>query len=123
MQDLGKVDIEPDTQKLDLALSRSPSKNRPEDNAAIIKENRAYIDGCFDMIHSGHYNAIRQAKQKCKVLVVGVNSDEEILKTKGPSILTEDERAEIIRSCRWVDEVAEATEYSVSEEILDRYNC
>jgi len=57
------------------------------------------------------------------VLVVGVNSDEEILRTKGPSILTTAERSEIIRSCRWVDEVAEGTEYSVSTEILDRYSC
>lgn len=23
---------------------------------------RAYLDGCFDIMHSGHYNAIRQAK-------------------------------------------------------------
>ena len=23
---------------------------------------RGYIDGCFDIMHSGHYNAIRQAR-------------------------------------------------------------
>jgi ethanolamine-phosphate cytidylyltransferase len=75
------------------------------------------------MIHSGHYNAIRQAKALCDVLVVGVNSDAEILKTKGPSILNQRERAEIISSCRWVDEVAEGTPYSVNVEVLDQYNC
>lgn len=42
---------------------------------------------------------------------------------KGPTILSTKERSDIIRSCRWVDEVAEGTEYSVSEEVLDRYNC
>lgn len=26
---------------------------------------RGYIDGCFDIMHSGHYNAIRQA---CHIL-------------------------------------------------------
>ena len=44
---------------------------------------RAYIDGCFDVMHSGHYNAIRQAKTLCDVLVVGVHSDKEIKKHKG----------------------------------------
>lgn len=37
--------------------------------------------------------------------------------------MTTKERADIVRSCRWVDEVAEGTEYSVSVEVLDRYNC
>jgi ethanolamine-phosphate cytidylyltransferase len=87
------------------------------------KPVRIYIDGCFDLIHSGHYNAIRQAKLLGDVLVVGVNSDAEILKNKGPAVLNEKERANILRACKWVDEIAEATEYSVSEETLDRYNC
>lgn len=28
---------------------------------------RGYIDGCFDIMHSGHYNAIRQAKVRARV--------------------------------------------------------
>ena len=63
------------------------------------------MDGCFDLIHSGHYNALRQAKTLGDILVVGVISDEQVTKYKGPSILTWNERAEIIRSCKWVDEV------------------
>lgn len=35
---------------------------------------RAYVDGAFDLIHSGHYNAIRQASFICDELVVGVNA-------------------------------------------------
>jgi len=84
---------------------------------------RIYVDGALDLIHSGHYNALRQAKSLGDILVVGVNSDEEILKNKGPTILTCKERADIIRSCKWVDEVYEGTEYTVTEEILDRYKC
>ena len=52
-----------------------------------------------------------------------MNSDEEILKNKGPSVLTTKERADIIRACKWVDEVGEGTEYTVTEETLDRFNC
>ena len=75
------------------------------------------------MIHSGHYNAIRQAKALGDILVMGVNSDAEILKNKGPCVLTCRERADILRSCKWIDEVHEDTEYTVTVEILDRYNC
>ena len=57
------------------------------------------------------------------MLVLGINSDEEILKNKGPSILTCRERSEIARACKWVDEVYEGTEYTVTVDILNRYNC
>lgn len=81
------------------------------------------MDGCFDLIHSGHYNAIRQAKALGDILVAGVNSDAEILKNKGPTVLNCKERADILRACKWVDEVHEDTEYTVSVDTLDRYNC
>ena len=40
-------------------------------NVDLYRYDR-YVDGCFDIMHSGHYNAIRQAKRLCDVLVVGV---------------------------------------------------
>jgi ethanolamine-phosphate cytidylyltransferase len=55
--------------------------------------------------------------------VCGVNSDEEIMKNKGPSVLNCKERADILRACKWIDEVYEDTEYTVTVETLDRYNC
>ena len=64
---------------------------------------RVYIDGGFDLIHSGHYNAIRQAKAMCDYLVVGVASDPEILKNKGPTIMNIDERTEVMRHCKFAD--------------------
>jgi ethanolamine-phosphate cytidylyltransferase len=56
-------------------------------------------------------------------LVCGVNSDAEILKNKGPTVLTCNERADILRACKWIDEVNEDTEYTVTIATLDRYNC
>jgi len=44
-------------------------------------------------------------------------------KQKGPTVLSGKERAAIIGACKWVDEVEPDTEYTVSEETLDRYNC
>lgn len=88
------------------------------------KSIRIYADGVFDLVHSGHFNAIRQAKKLGDVLVVGVNSDKDVLKSKGFSpIYTEEERAELIRGCKWVDEVIVGTKYCVDMELLNKYNC
>jgi ethanolamine-phosphate cytidylyltransferase len=38
-------------------------------------------------------------------LCVGINSDEEISKNKGPPVMNIDERAALIRACKWVNEV------------------
>ena len=46
------------------------------------KDVRVWVDGCFDMVHFGHANALRQAKQLGTKLIVGVHSDQEIAKHK-----------------------------------------
>lgn len=51
-----------------------------------------YMDGCFDLMHYGHANALRQAKALGDELVVGVISDEEIVVNKGPPVLSMQER-------------------------------
>lgn len=84
---------------------------------------RVYIDGGFDLLHSGHYNAIRQAKNMSDILVVGVNSDEDLLTNKGPTILNQEERAEILRHCKFVDEVVVGTDYTPDFELLKKLNC
>lgn len=85
--------------------------------------DRGYIDGAYDLVHSGHFNAIRQGSLAVHTLVVGPNADEDIMKFKGPTILTGQERAEIIRAVKWGDVVIPDTPYEVTEEILDTYNC
>ena len=50
------------------------------------KPVRVYMDGCFDMMHYGHCNALRQARALGDELVVGVVSDEEIIANKGPPV-------------------------------------
>ena len=65
-----------------------------------------YTQGTFDMFHIGHLNLIRNAKRHCDYLIVGVNKDElvESYKNKRPIIPLE-ERGEIVRAIRYVDEV------------------
>lgn len=56
------------------------------------KRVRVYMDGCFDLMHYGHANALRQAKALGDELFVGVVSDEQIIANKGPPVLSMEER-------------------------------
>jgi len=86
---------------------------------------RVYVDGCFDLMHSGHYNALRQAKLLFKncVLVAGVHSDAEITAAKGMPVFNNEERLDLVRACKWVDEVEFDTPYNPTIELLDRLEC
>lgn len=44
------------------------------------------------MMHFGHANSLRQAKALGQKLIVGVHTDAEITKHKGPPVFTEQER-------------------------------
>lgn len=59
---------------------------------------RVYMDGCFDMMHYGHCNALRQARALGDELVVGVVSDDEITANKGPPVTPLHERSSRIPS-------------------------
>lgn len=75
---------------------------------------RVYLDGCFDMMHYGHANALRQAKTAGDQLVVGLIPDSEILRNKGPPVLTEEERLVLVDAVKWVDEVITGVPYDLS---------
>jgi len=56
-------------------------------------------------------------------LIIGPNSDEEIERAKGPTILNGQERAEVLRALKWGEEVVVDTPYDPSIEVLDQFNC
>ena len=62
--------------------------------------------GVFDLFHIGHLNLIRRAKAQCGFLRIGVLSDQVVHEFKQiyPTI-PQDERMEILRALRDVDEV------------------
>jgi len=70
------------------------------------KYHRMYTSGCFDIFHQGHLNILKKTKALCDYLIVGVSTDELIIKSKGrPPIIPFEERISILESNRYVDEV------------------
>jgi glycerol-3-phosphate cytidylyltransferase len=64
-----------------------------------------YARGAFDLFHVGHLNIIRQARENCDHLIVGVVSDDVLARTKRLTpVVPLHERLEIVRAISGVDE-------------------
>ncbi len=83
-------------------------------------ESVVLANGCFDLLHVGHVRYLAAAKELGDVLVVGINSDRQVAKLKGPGrpAVPAEERAELIASLRSVDAVTIFDEPTVTELIL-----
>lgn len=67
-----------------------------------------YTTGVFDMFHIGHLNILRRAKEQCDYLIVGVSSDDLVLKDKNKiPMIPLSERMAIVESIKYVDQVVE----------------
>lgn len=70
---------------------------------------RGFICGVFDLFHYGHLLALKECRENCDYLVVGVNRAENIDPVINPGknkpIFPLLHRVEILKSCRFVDEV------------------
>jgi len=103
----------------DVNKNESIAVSRPLGGGSDGKGVRIYIDGCWDIMHSGHYNAIRQAKALGDILIVGVHSDEEIARNKREPVMNNEERMAMVKACKWTDETVFDVPYSPSVELID----
>lgn len=75
-----------------------------------------YVAGMFDIIHAGHIEILKRAKQMCDTLIVAVGTDEFMRwRKKRDSIIPYLDRKKIVESIKYVDMV-------VPEENLDKLN-
>jgi D-sedoheptulose 7-phosphate isomerase len=70
-------------------------------------EKIVFTNGCFDILHAGHIDLLSKAKGLGTKLIVGINSDASVKAIKGNDrpINNQHDRAEMLRSLRFVDEV------------------
>jgi D-beta-D-heptose 7-phosphate kinase/D-beta-D-heptose 1-phosphate adenosyltransferase len=68
------------------------------------------VNGCFDLLHLGHIELLRQARNRCEVLFVAVNSDDAVRSLKGAKrpFIDEVGRMGAVEALRFVDYVVDA---------------
>lgn len=116
---------------VDEIVARMPEKFR-----AVLKKNvlekiksgkkvRVYCDGVFDMFHFGHMRMLKQIKDLIPNvhLIAGVCCDEDIIKNKGSNIMSDHERLESVKHCKWVDEIYFPAPWSYEIEFLQNLEC
>jgi glycerol-3-phosphate cytidylyltransferase len=69
-----------------------------------MKYDRCVVNGVFDLFHVGHVRLLRRAKEMFKEVVVAIDSDELVIQEKRKPIFSQEERLEIIKACRYVDD-------------------
>ena len=68
---------------------------------------KVWINGCFDILHRGHIELFKFAKEAGNYLTVGIDSDSRVKELKGESrpINNETDRKFFLESIRYIDEV------------------
>lgn len=64
-----------------------------------------YTTGVYDLFHIGHLTLLKNAKGLCDKLIVGVTVDELVLYKGKHAMIPYSDRAEIVRSVKYVDAV------------------
>ena len=87
-----------------------------------LEERIVFTNGCFDILHTGHFELLAEAKSLGGKLIVGINSDESVRRFKGPKrpINNVNNRKRQLELLPWVDEVIvfdEDTPYRLIKEI------
>lgn len=87
-------------------------------NKEDLENTVVFTNGCFDILHTGHFELLKAAKEKGDKLIVGLNDDNSVRRLKGESrpINPVEIRKKQLEILSWVDEVivfSEDTPYNL----------
>ena len=97
-----------------ISVSKLGTSTVSKDEVASLEASKGnkeqvivFTNGCFDIIHSGHLDLLKEARSYGDKLIVGLNSDKSISKLKGSDrpIIGQSERKKILSALKFVDEV------------------
>ncbi len=86
-----------------------------------MKKKIIFTNGCFDILHRGHFELLKYCKSLGTV-VVGLNSDDSVRRLKGPDrpFFAESDREFALQSCQYVDKIhifSEDTPYDLIKKV------
>ena len=76
-----------------------------------------FTNGCFDILHLGHIDYLEKARNLGDRLIVGLNTDDSVIRLKGPGRPIQDElaRARMLAALSFVDAVIKFEEDTPKE--------
>ena len=88
-----------------------------------IKMKIGFVASCFDLLHAGHVQMLREAKEQCDYLIVGLQTDPTIDRPeKNKPIQTIVERYTQLKGVKYDDEIIPYATESDLEDILNMYD-
>ncbi|CCE61103.1 hypothetical protein TPHA_0A00180 [Tetrapisispora phaffii CBS 4417] len=122
-----ELNFEQKEKELDAKLPEELRKFRPAGFSFNLPPKdrpiRIYADGVFDLFHLGHMKQLEQCKKSFPnvTLICGVPSDKVTHKLKGLTVLSDKQRCETLRHCKWVDEVIADAPWCVTINFLEKH--
>jgi cytidyltransferase-like protein len=99
-------------------LFSQPLRMRPKDAKVI------YIDGAWDMFHSGHIKTLERARAMGDYLIVGVVNDEVVNQHRGANypIMNLNERVLSVVGCQYADDVLIDAPWEITADMIKSLN-
>ena len=86
-------------------------------NVKILEPKIGFTCGAFDLLHAGHALMLKECKDYCDYLIVGLQKDPSIDRPeKNKPVQSYEERNTMLSSIKWVDEIV----YYDTEEELEK---
>lgn len=81
-----------------------------------------YVDMVADLFHYGHHNFLKNAKEQCDYLIVGLCDDDYCVSYKRKPIMNIHERKKAVETCNYVNKVLINIPVPITKEFIKQHN-